>query len=772
MPALTVVLDTIARAVLGDADDMDKHAVTFGTVTLRAHQRDALRRVRASIARVGGALLADEPGLGKTFVALALAREFPATIIVAPAGLRTMWRSAAAAAGVEVPFVSLETLSRRDANIESHMEANGGLVIVDEAHHACNPAAARYARLARLLSYRRVLLLTATPVRNRSAELAALLALFMGPRAYVLDDAALSRCIVRRGGDASLRPAIDGPHWHRVRSIPRLGEMIAALPPPLPALDGREATALLGMTLARCWASSLAALYAALRRRLQHGAALAALLDDGRVPTRGELRAWVVGDDAVQLAFPMLALHETPDVARLRAVLEAHLDAVRALRARVRAHVSRDSHARARLLLDLRRRFADSRIVAFTAHAATAEALYRALSRESGVALLTARGARTAGGSRPRADVIDALASEDRGAGAGEGAGAAGRESLRAARARDDISLVIATDLLSEGVNLQGASVIVHLDVPWTPAGLDQRVGRAARMGSPHECVHVYGIAPPLATERLLALERRLARKHAEQVEAGRAPRATEQLRALVHSWRSNEPRDEPSKKRHDRDAVKDVHVNVRHDVQSAEDVNTEESGPLVANVRAARPGFIAVVETRGESEVVCGALHGNRRWKISDAPGDLCEMAMAVRPHDAGPDAGPDAAFESHACAALARWLAGRRARESSGAADMPSRARRLLLARIDSAVRRAGAHARAVLAERIERVRDCIDGAVSAGAERTLDELARSHASQPADLEFWLAACETSLPGGASRPAPREDDAVVALLLLRRSA
>ena len=787
MPALTVVLDTIARAVLGDADDMDQDAVTFGTVTLRAHQRDALRRVRASIARVGGALLADEPGLGKTFVALALAREFPDTIIVAPAGLRTMWRRAAAAAGVESPFVSLETLSRRDANIESHMGAKGGLVIVDEAHHACNPATARYARLARLMSYRRVLLLTATPVRNRRAELAALLALFMGPRAYVLDDATRSRCIVWRGGDASLRPAIDGPHWHRVRSIPHVGAMIAALPPPLPALDGRQATALLAMTLARCWASSLAAFDAALRRRLQHGAALAALLDEGRVPTRDELRAWVVGDDAVQLAFPMLALHETPDSARLRVVLEAHLDAVRALRARIRASVSRDSRARAQLLLDLRRKFAGSRIVAFTAHAATAEALYRALARESGVALLTARGARTAGGSRPRADVIDALASEDgsAGEGAGEGAGAGSREDVRAARARDDISLVITTDLLSEGVNLQGASVIVHLDVPWTPAGLDQRVGRAARMGSHHACVHVHGIAPPGAAERLLALERRLTRKHAEQVEATRAPRATEQLRALVHSWRSDEPRDEPrdepSKKRHDRDALKDVRVNVRHDVQDADHVNLEVRGPLVANVRAARPGFIAVVKTRGESEVVCGALHGNRRWKIRDAPGDLCEMALAVRPRDAGPDAGPDAEpnaepdpkFESSARAALARWLAGRRARESSGGGGVPSRARRLLLARIDSAVRRAGAHTRAALAERIERVRACIDRAVSAGAERTLDELARSHASQPSGLESWLAACETRLAdGGASRPARRENDAVVALLLLRRPA
>jgi superfamily II DNA or RNA helicase len=713
VPALNAVLDAIARAVLGSADGFDEHEATLGSVTLRPHQLDALHRIRASIERVSGALLADEPGLGKTFVALALAREFPHTIVVAPAALRRMWHDAAATAGVDAPFISLEALSRRDVRIA----AQGGLMIVDEAHHVCNPATARYARLARLISNRRVLLLSATPVRNRRAELAALLALFTGPRAHTLDDAERSRCIVRRGGDASLLPAIDGPHWHRVRALPRLGEMIAALPPPLPALDGRRATALLSITLARCWASSLAALDAALRRRLQRGAALETLLDAGRLPTRDELRAWVIGDDAVQLAFPLLVVHETSDATRLRAVLDTHLDAVRALRARIQPRVNRDIGARTTLLLDLRRAYEGAKMVAFTAHAATAEALYRALRRERGVALLTARGARTAGGSRPRSDVIDALAGS------------------AVARTHDDISLVITTDLLSEGVNLQGASVIVHLDVPWTPAGLDQRVGRAARMGSRHACVHVHGFAPPAAAERLLTLERRLARKHAEQAEASRAPRETEALRAIVETWRQPGSGSGP--------------------------------GPLVASVCALRTGFIAVVESRTVPALVCGALRGNLRWKISDAPGDLCEIASAVSARAAE----PDAAFESSARAALERWLAGRRARESAGAASMPSRARRLLLARIDAAVHRADAHSRAALANRVARVRALIDSAVSADAERTLDELTRSGAG---GLESWLTVCESRLADGTSRIRQRDTEppAVRALLLLRRPA
>ena len=209
--------------------------------------------------------------------------------------------------------------------------------------------------------------------------------------------------------------------------------MIATIPPPLPTLDGQAATALLSMTLARCWASSLAALDASLRRRLQRGAALEALLDAGRLPTRNELRTWVVGDDAVQLAFPVLVVHEPSDVARLRVVLATHLDAVRAMRARIRPRVKRDIDARAALLLELRRIYDHERIVAFTAHAATAEALYRALRTERGVALLTARGARTAGGARPRADVIDALAGGD--ASVAEHASAAGRKPPREATA-------------------------------------------------------------------------------------------------------------------------------------------------------------------------------------------------------------------------------------------------------------------------------------------------------------------------------------------------
>jgi superfamily II DNA or RNA helicase len=721
--ALDRVRDAIARAVLGDHGTANDD-VTIGAITLRAHQRDALRRVRASVESAGGALLADEPGLGKTFVALALAHEYGGALVVAPAALRAMWRDAAAAARIEISFVSLETLSRADVRADTNVQ----LVIVDEAHHVSNPAAARYARLARLVAYRHVLLLSATPVRNRRAELAALLALFMGPRAHILDDVAQSNCIVRRAGDATLLPEIDGPHWHRIRSISRLHEPIAQLPPALPALDGRAAAPLITMTLARCWASSLAALDAALRRRMQRGAGLAAILDEGRMPTRDELRAWIVGDDSVQLAFPVFVTHECPAAAQFRATLETHLAAVRAIRDRIGSRIHADSAMRAQLLLRWRAAHPGARIVAFTSHASTAEALFRALRRESGVALLTARGARTAGGVRPRADVITAL-------------GASARRSVR-----DDISLVIATDLLSEGVNLQGASVIVHLDVPWTPAGMDQRVGRSARMGSAFARVHVYGVAAPAGAERLLTLDRRLHRKRAAHIAATSSPAAADLLRAAVGAWRmpalsavSN--------------SVRVVHPDVQHPDHSPHDV---------ATVRASRSGFIAAIANGDRAMLACGAYRGNNNWKLSDSPIQLLAMARSVQEFSAE----PDSSFESGARAALHRWLAYRRGRELTGVIG-PSRARRALLSRIDVQSARARAHARASYAKRIARVRALIDGAVSAGAEHILDEISRQYSN---DLESLLSVCETRLASaGLQTTRAQEPPTIRALLLLR---
>ncbi|MBE7437815.1 MAG: DEAD/DEAH box helicase family protein [Spirochaetales bacterium] len=51
-------------------------------------------------------------------------------------------------------------------------------------------------------------------------------------------------------------------------------------------------------------------------------------------------------------------------------------------------------------------------------------------------------------------------------------------------RPEDELDLLIATDVLAEGVNLQDADLLVNFDLPWNPMRIVQRVGRVNRIGS------------------------------------------------------------------------------------------------------------------------------------------------------------------------------------------------------------------------------------------------------------------------------------------------
>ena len=62
----------------------------------------------------------------------------------------------------------------------------------------------------------------------------------------------------------------------------------------------------------------------------------------------------------------------------------------------------------------------------------------------------------------------------------------------------------LSTDAGSVGLNLQAASMVVNLDLPWNPAVLDQRIARAHRHGQPHTVNVVNLIAQGTIEERML----------------------------------------------------------------------------------------------------------------------------------------------------------------------------------------------------------------------------------------------------------------------------
>ena len=76
-----------------------------------------------------------------------------------------------------------------------------------------------------------------------------------------------------------------------------------------------------------------------------------------------------------------------------------------------------------------------------------------------------------------------------------------------------DIDLLIATDCISEGQNLQDCDCLVNYDIHWNPVRIIQRFGRIDRIGSPNRAVQLVNFWPNLELDEYINLEQRVSGK-------------------------------------------------------------------------------------------------------------------------------------------------------------------------------------------------------------------------------------------------------------------
>ncbi|HXN23400.1 MAG TPA: helicase-related protein [Candidatus Dormibacteraeota bacterium] len=85
----------------------------------------------------------------------------------------------------------------------------------------------------------------------------------------------------------------------------------------------------------------------------------------------------------------------------------------------------------------------------------------------------------------------------------------------------DELRVLVATDVLSEGQNLQDCAVVVNYDLPWAIIRLIQRAGRVDRIGQHSDKIHCHSFLPADGVERIINLRRRVRlrlRQNAEVV--------------------------------------------------------------------------------------------------------------------------------------------------------------------------------------------------------------------------------------------------------------
>ncbi len=78
---------------------------------------------------------------------------------------------------------------------------------------------------------------------------------------------------------------------------------------------------------------------------------------------------------------------------------------------------------------------------------------------------------------------------------------------------RDSLKILIATDVLAEGLNLHRSNVIINYDLPWNPTRVMQRAGRINRLGSVFSKLHIYNFFPATQSDQHLGLEINITNK-------------------------------------------------------------------------------------------------------------------------------------------------------------------------------------------------------------------------------------------------------------------
>lgn len=502
------------------------------------------------VENVGSVLIADATGSGKTRMGAHLVRAVrdrlwstgrvrrDLTVLVCPPSVENTWYREAVSCGVSINTVSHGLLSRHSEDGPRAQELavkNAQILAVDEGHNFLSPGANRTRQVRESLA-EHVLLFTATPINRGSADLLQLVGLlgadnFEDETLDVLEKLErrpsqsiemsseqqgrlrreIQRFTVRRTKPMLNAMVDDGPEAYRhpdtgsVCRYPRhesitygtgesredeavaarvrqssaeltgvalLGGQIAV--PPALAHEYTEerwleirlasASGLANHHVVTAMRSSKAALVEHVAGTDEAVRRCSILSGFKPKPTGNMLEALarLAGEGPPEVLLGCEVPPWLTDVDEWRAACEQEIERYRTILDAAQQLSTAREQTKADLISQLSRKHA--RVLAFDHHLITLSAI-QPLIDNGGIPVIVATGAN----QKNRKEVERVFAPDS-----------------------DAHGIALCSDAMNEGLNLQGASAMVHFDVPTTLRVAEQRVGRVDRMDSRHDAIEVY----------------------------------------------------------------------------------------------------------------------------------------------------------------------------------------------------------------------------------------------------------------------------------------
>lgn len=535
-------------------------------VNLAEFQEDAVRRVFSRLRKYGAVLVADSVGLGKTWIAKKVIEEFgfykrKNFLLICPAQIREMWTNEIKDLRLSENILTQESLALEDYKGKALKTCGGNfndisLVVIDESHNFRNPLSNRWDNLFNLLEIINqkngnkpyILFLTATPINNTLWDLywQIMLLVHSNQRTFLKQGIAnlfeyfkeiekkedprllndlLNEISIRRtrnfiqenypqaevngkkiifpdrileNVEYQLDQAYQGMYkeiadiisskltmaYYRILEYKKVEKLSAEEDMALGrmiALEGIFKTILL-----KRLESSVQAFCNSIHRHIQFLEKLKLYLKKGKLLQKEAFNKYIVGldEEESEKIIEVLDNINLNDfyLDRLFDDIETDIDLFKNIFKKV-STITPDKDAKLLKLKEMLLKLLNQKeqIVLFTYYADTLEHLADKLEGDGRFA-------------KYNIERISGRVSPSK------------REKIVEAFTKKEIDLLISTDVLSEGMNLQTAQFLINYDLHWNPTRMIQRAGRIDRIGSTFKKIYVYNFFPEKELEDLLKL--------------------------------------------------------------------------------------------------------------------------------------------------------------------------------------------------------------------------------------------------------------------------
>lgn len=518
---------------------------------LTEFQAFAVKKAIRILSTYNGVIIADSVGLGKTYVAKGLLRYFSQSekniLIICPSSLKPMWENEAANSPSPISIITQESIGRE--GIPPKLAYTIDTIIIDEAHNFRNETANRHRELIKITMGKKVIQLTATPVNNSIFDLYNILTLFLKDddfkNSYGIaklrdifnsyeekkDEVSniLNEIMIRRSrtfikskyGNLYNKLLINGSELKfPKRNLKKVSYSISELYGEnifieistiienlnLPIISEDNVTeqqevynkALVKTMFLKRFESSVEAFRTSIFKQMKFCEILLSSIKEGYLVIKKDVMEDIESDnfDIIINTKKINIEQFGGDIELLITQILNDLENFKKIMKLIK-NINEEADVKLQELLYQIRNLKNKKILIFTQFKDTARYLYKhIIDNNFGViAEIDSKNnknnkkEKTVAQFAPKAnpDLYDP--------------------------SKPEIDILISTDILSEGQNLQDCNIIINYDLTWNPVRIIQREGRIDRITTSHDQIYIYNFIPDDKLDEILKLTKRLAEK-------------------------------------------------------------------------------------------------------------------------------------------------------------------------------------------------------------------------------------------------------------------